>query len=161
MTQVWSDESIAIGVREISRRNFLALGSGLFLFFMVEPQSLLRAQEGSHMPSYPSDFNAYLRIGEDGRVTGFTGKIEMGQGISTSLAQLLAEELDVSVDKVDMVMGDTDLCPWDMGTFGSLSVRYFGPALRAAGAEARMVLLQMSAERLQVPVERLRYTPAW
>src|ERR1039458_2507234 len=52
-------------------------------------------------------------------------------------------------------MGDTDLCPWDMGTFGSLSIRQFGPVLRGAGAEARAVLLQMTAERLNVPVERL------
>ncbi|HKB55636.1 MAG TPA: molybdopterin cofactor-binding domain-containing protein, partial [Ramlibacter sp.] len=50
---------------------------------------------------------------------------------------------------------DTDLCPWDMGTFGSLSIRQFGPVLRGAAAEARAVLLQMAAERLQAPVERL------
>ncbi|HTR25565.1 MAG TPA: molybdopterin cofactor-binding domain-containing protein [Terriglobales bacterium] len=141
---------------DAGRRRFMALGSGLFLFFLVEPLEVLRAQESRHMPGYPTDFNAYLRIGEDGRVTGFTGKIEMGQGICTSLAQLLAEELDVSVDQVDMVMGDTDLCPWDMGTFGSLSVRAFGPVLRGAGAEARMVLLQMAAEHLNAPVERLQ-----
>ena len=141
---------------DASRRRFMVLGSGLFLFFMVEPLEVLRAQESRHMPEYPTDFNAYLRIGEDGRVTGFTGKIEMGQGISTSLAQLLAEELDVSVEQVDMVMGDTDLCPWDMGTFGSLSVRAFGPVLRSAGAEARMILLQMAAENLHAPIERLQ-----
>ena len=72
-------------------------------------------------PGLPSDFNAFLRIGEDGRVTCFTGKIEMGQGPITSLAQMLAEELDVPLDTVDMVMGDTELCPWDMGTFGSMT----------------------------------------
>ena len=55
----------------------------------------------------------------------------------TSLPQLLAEELDVPLASVDIVMGDTDLCPWDMGTFGSLSIRQFGPVLRAAAAEAR------------------------
>jgi isoquinoline 1-oxidoreductase len=54
-----------------------------------------------------------------------------------------------------MVMGDTDLCPWDMGTFGSLSIRQFGPVLRAAAAEARAVLLQMASERLQTPAEQL------
>jgi nicotinate dehydrogenase subunit B len=140
----------------VDRRTFLALGSGLFLYFLVEPSELLRAQEARHMPAYATDFNAYLRIGEDGRVTCFTGKIEMGQGICTSLAQLLAEELDVSVDQVEMVMGDTDQCPWDMGTFGSLSVRAFGPLLRGAGAEARAVLLQMAAEYLHAPAERLK-----
>ncbi len=61
----------------------------------------------------------------------------MGQGVITSLAQMLADELDVPLDSVDMVMGDTDLCPWDMGTFGSMTTRFFGPPLRAAAAEAR------------------------
>ena len=55
----------------------------------------------------------------------------------TSLPQLLAEELDVPLASVDIVMGDTDLCPWDMGTFGSLSIRQFGPVLRQAAADAR------------------------
>ena len=90
----------------------------------------------------PTDFNAFLRIGEDGRVTCFTGKIEMGQGIVTSLAQMLADELSVPLEQVDMVMGDTDLCPWDMGTFGSMTTRFFGPPLRAAAAEAQNVLLR-------------------
>ena len=85
----------------------------------------------------------------------FTGKIEMGQGVVTSLAQILAEELDVPLTSVDMVMGDTDLCPWDMGTFGSRSTRFFGPPLREAAAEARKVLIQLAAERLGVDKARL------
>ena len=139
-----------------SRRDFLA-GSGLFVFFTVEP--LAAFQEPERLPvrqGYPTDFNAYLRIGADGRVTCFVGKVELGQGAMTSLAQLLAEELDVTLEAVDMVMGDTDVCPWDMGTFGSLSIRQFGPVLRGAGAEARAVLLQMAAEHLQAPAERLQ-----
>jgi nicotinate dehydrogenase subunit B len=143
---------------DLSRRDFLALsGTGLFVFFQAEP--LEAFQEPARLPArmgYPTDFNAYMRIGDDGRVTCFVGKVELGQGSMTALAQLLAEELDVKLDSVDMVMGDTDVCPWDMGTFGSLSIRMFGPALRAAGAEARAVLLQMASEELQVPVERLQ-----
>jgi isoquinoline 1-oxidoreductase len=132
---------------DLSRRELLILpGSGLLLAFPAEAQ-----RQG-----YPSDFNAYLRIGADGRVTCFVGKVELGQGSKTALAQLLAEELDVALDSVDMVMGDTDVCPWDMGTFGSLSIRQFGPVLRGAAAEARAVLLQLAAERLQTPVEGLR-----
>jgi isoquinoline 1-oxidoreductase len=80
----------------------------------------------------------------------------MGQGIITSLAQMLAEELDVPLRSVDMVMGDTDLCPWDMGTFGSRSTKYFGPPLREAAAEARAVLLELAAEQLRLPAERLK-----
>ena len=88
-------------------------------------------------------------------MTCFTGKIEMGQGPITSLPQMLAEELDTPLDTVDIVMGDTDLCPWDMGTFGSMTTRMFGPALRAAAAEAKAVLLELAAEALKVPQAQL------
>jgi isoquinoline 1-oxidoreductase len=74
----------------------------------------------------------------------------------TALAQLLAEELDVPFDSVDMVMGDTDQCPYDMGTFGSMCIRMLGPIVRAAGAEARAVLIQMAAEQFKAPAERLQ-----
>jgi isoquinoline 1-oxidoreductase len=95
-------------------------------------------------------------VGEDGRVTCYTGKIEQGQGAMTVLPLMLAEELEVAPSTVDMVLGDTDLCPYDGGTVGSQCVRTFGPLLRAAAAEARVVLVEMAAEKLNVPVERLR-----
>jgi isoquinoline 1-oxidoreductase len=79
----------------------------------------------------------------------------MGQGVVTSLAQELADELEVSLDVIDMVMGDTDLCPWDRGTWGSQSTRFFGPALRAAGAEAKAVLIDLASEHLKIPKDRL------
>jgi isoquinoline 1-oxidoreductase len=155
------NETIAIAAdvtTGVSRREFLQLtGAGLFIFFATD--AIAAFQEPSRLPaqpSYPTDFNAYLRIGGDGRVTCLVGKVELGQGSKTVLAQLVADELDVSFDSVDMVMGDTGLCPWDMGTFGSLTVRQFGPVLRGAAAEARAVLLQMSADYLQLPsVENL------
>jgi isoquinoline 1-oxidoreductase len=102
-----------------------------------------------------TDLNAYLRIGEDGRVTVFSGKIEMGQGIHTSLAQMAAEELGVGLDVIEMVLGDTDRCPFDAGTWGSLTTRMFGPALRTAAAEARLVLVRLASEQLGVPTEQL------
>jgi len=141
----------------INRREFLKLtAGGIIVLFTLGDTSVLAQQRSSRgRPATPSDFNAYLRIGEDGRVTCFTGKIEMGQGIITSLAQMLAEELDVSLETVDMVMGDTNLCPWDRGTFGSMTTRFFGPPLRAAGAEARGVLMELAAEYLEVPKDRL------
>ena len=139
------------------RRDFFAVaGSGLFVFFGVDLDAF---QEPARLPGRqagPTDFNAYLRIGADGRVTCLVGKVELGQGAMTALAQLLAEELDVPFDSVDMVMGDTDLCPYDMGTFGSMCIRYLGPVVRAAGAEARAVLLQMAAEQFKAPAERLQ-----
>ena len=139
----------------LSRRDLLkTLGGGIIIFFCFGDNSVLEAQRRGGR-SLPDDFNAFLRIGADGRVTCFTGKIEQGQGVITSLAQMLADEVDVPLESVDMVMGDTSVCPWDMGTFGSMSTRFFGPPLRAAGAEARRVLLELAAEQLTVPQERL------
>jgi nicotinate dehydrogenase subunit B len=137
----------------LDRRRFLKIaGAGIVVFFSIGEwpvEALGQRRE------YPADFNAYLRIGEDGRVTVHSGKIEMGQGVITSLAQMAAEELGVALESIDMVMGDTQSCPWDMGTFGSMSTRFFGPALRGAAAEARAVLLELAAERLQAPREQL------
>ncbi|MDI6807561.1 MAG: molybdopterin-dependent oxidoreductase [Candidatus Eisenbacteria bacterium] len=141
-------------VSQMSRRQFLKItGGGIFLFFTIgDLTALAQQRQGFRLPT---DFNAFLKIGEDGRVSCYTGKIEMGQGVFTSLAQELADELDVSLDVVDMVMGDTDLCPWDMGTFGSMTTPYFGPALRAAGAEARQVLVEIASEQLKVSADNL------
>ncbi len=139
----------------LDRREFLKLlGGGIIISFFVDDSfGLLEAQRFQR--EYPDDFNAYLRINEDGRVTCFSGKIEMGQGVITSLAQMLAEELDVPLERVDMVLGDTDRCPWDMGTFGSRTTKYFGPSLRQAAAEAREVLLQLAAQHLKTSREQL------
>ncbi len=142
----------------VSRRDFLKIaGGGVFILMTIGDASLFAQERPGRPPAprLPNDFNAFLRIGEDGRVACFTGKIEMGQGVVTSLAQMLADELDVSLESVDMVMGETDLCPWDMGTFGSLSTRVFGPALREAAAEGRYVLLQLASEHLKKPVADL------
>jgi len=141
----------------LRRRDFLKLlGGGIVIVVSIEDGEAFFQERGrSSGTGYPADFNAYLKIGEDGRVTCYTGKIEQGQGAITSLPQMLAEELEVPVESVDMLMGDTDLCPWDAGTFGSQTIRAFGPVLRAAAAEARAVLLELAAEILQVPVDRL------
>ena len=138
----------------LKRRDFFKLiGAGIFIVFET-PYDLL-ALPAEQQRALPSDFNAYLWIAEDGSVNGYTGKIEMGQGIITSLAQELAEELDVDVSKVKIVLGDTDLCPYDGGTNGSRTTRFFGPAMRAAAAEAKGILLQLGAEHLGVPVDNL------
>jgi len=138
----------------LDRREFLKLlGGGIIVSFSMG--DLFALQERQWGRAYPEDFNAYLRIGEDGRVSCFTGKIEMGQGVVTSFAQMLAEELDIPLNIVDMVMGDTALCPWDAGTFGSRSTKYFGPPLRQAAAEARAVLIELAAEHLRTGPESL------
>jgi len=142
-----------------SRREFFKRTGGGILVFITLNDLLFGQEEAGRprggRPGLPSDFNAFLRIGGDGRVTCFTGKIEMGQGPITSLPQMLAEELETPLDSVDIVMGDTDLCPWDMGTFGSMTTRMFGPALQAAAAEAKAVLLELAAEALKVPQAQL------
>jgi isoquinoline 1-oxidoreductase len=142
----------------MTRRRFLGVsGAGIFLTFLYdELPGVARAALAAE--GTPTDFNAFLRIAADGRVTCTVGKVEMGQGVVTSLKMMLADELDVAFEATDIVMGDTALCPWDRGTWGSLSTRTFGPALRAAGAEARQVLLELAAERLHVPVDRLTVT---
>jgi isoquinoline 1-oxidoreductase len=143
----------------LDRREFLKLvGGGIVVFFTIPDSLAIQERERRRGPGQelPQDFNAFLRIGEDGRVTGFTGKVELGQGVITSLAQMLADELDVPLDSVHVVMGDTDLCPWDRGTFGSMTTRFFGPPFRAAAAEAKAVLVGLAAEKLGVAKDRLK-----
>ncbi|MGD8740341.1 MAG: molybdopterin-dependent oxidoreductase [Desulfobacterales bacterium] len=146
---------------KMNRREFLkrlgVLGGGVIIGFNTFDRLTWArmSRSGFLGAEIPTDFNAFLRIGADNRVVLYTGKIEMGQGTMTSIPQLLAEELYVNVDAVDIVMGDTDLCPWDAGTFGSLSIRYFGIFLREAAAEARGVLIQLAADHLKSPSGRL------
>ncbi|MFO1478067.1 MAG: molybdopterin cofactor-binding domain-containing protein [Verrucomicrobiota bacterium] len=141
-----------------TRREFIKrFAGGIFIFIALGDVAGAQEEGGRpwRRPGLPADFNAFLRIAEDGRITCYTGKIEMGQGPITSLPQMLAEELNAPLDAVEIVMGDTELCPWDMGTFGSMTTRFFGPALLAAAAEARTVLVELAAEKLQVPAGRL------
>lgn len=143
----------------MKRRSFVQLlGGGIFIFLRPWGVLDLFGLPADQPRSLTKDYNAFLRIAEDGTVNCYTGKIEMGQGVITSLAQMMADELNVALDKVKMVMGDTDLCPWDQGTWGSLSTRAFGPYMRAAAAEAKAVLLDMASVRLGVPVSQLEVT---
>ncbi len=145
-------------VTTMDRRDFVRLtGTGLLVMLVVKPAlGMPQARwNPARMQRPVPDFNAFVHIGADGRVTVLVGKIEMGQGVMTSLPQLAAEELNVPLSSVDVVLGDTELCPFDMGTFGSLSVRTLGPVLRGAAAEARAVLVQLASERLGAPVADL------
>lgn len=141
----------------LDRREFLKLlGGGIIVSFSLESlygwgEPAQRQRSGRE----PEDLNAYLIIGEDGTVTCLSGKIEMGQGIITSLPQMLAEELEVPLKSVNIVLGDTDLCPWDMGTFGSRSTNFYGPLLRKAAAEAREILIELAAEHLGLSKDKL------
>ena len=137
------------------RREFIKkLGSGIIIIFSLGELSFL---QGCGLTEHEEaiDFNAFLRVKEDGRVDCYTGKIEMGQGVITSLAQALAEELEVPISSVDMIMGDTDICPYDAGTWGSLTTRFADPILRAAAAEAREILIDLASKELGVAEENL------
>jgi len=120
-TEIQSHSTDESGMK---RRSFVKLVGGGILFFFMPGCSLgIPGISGDKERSLPEDYNAFLLIAEDGTISCFTGKIEMGQGIITSLAQMMADELNVPVASIKMVMGDTDLCPWDQGTWGSLSTR--------------------------------------
>jgi isoquinoline 1-oxidoreductase len=97
----------------------------------------------------------WLTVSTDGSVTAFAGKVEYGQGIRTGLAVEVADELRVPLSAVDVILADTDLVPWDMGTFGSQSTARVGVQLRKAAATARQSLLELAADRFDLPVDQL------
>ncbi len=135
-----------------SRRSFLKLmGAGMAILLVA--QDVLAQESGSGGPPTSIDtdrIGAWLHIGPEGAVTVCTGKVEVGQNIRTSLAQAVADELHLALDGIAMIMGDTDLVPFDRGTFGSLSTPAMAPQLRRAGAAAREWLLDLGAESLAV-----------
>jgi len=139
----------------MNRREFLqASGAGLVLTF-----SLPLAWDAYAQPKPDPRMqmlDTWMEIGTDGRVTVFTGKVELGTGVETALAQLVADELDVAFDRVKLVMGDTSRCPDQFATVGSLTVFRAGPQLRQAGAEARVALIEMAATRLAADASTLR-----
>ncbi len=142
---------------EVKRRDFFKLlGGGVVVYVSTRNPSELMALPLAQRREVPKDFNAFLTIYEDGRVICHVGKIEMGQGPITSLPQQIADELDVALESITMVMGDTQLCSYDAGTWGSLTTREYSHYLRAACAEARAVLIQLASEYLKIPKENLK-----
>jgi CO/xanthine dehydrogenase Mo-binding subunit len=136
-----------------SRRDFLKRSGALVVSFSV-PAELLGQAGGA--PARSQVLDAWLAIAPDGRVTVFCGKVELGTGIETALAQLVADELDVAFEQVGLVMGDTERCPDQGPTVGSLTIHRAGPAIRQVAADARRTLLGLAAERLGTPVGELR-----
>ena len=133
----------------MNRRTFLqSLGSGLAVTFTFG-DALGDVLKGDIKDS-EDQLSAWIHVGSDNIVTVFTGKAEVGQNIRTSLAQIVAEELEVNVEKIKMVMGDTSLTPYDRGTFGSRSIPYMGPQLRKAAATAREHLVELAANHWKV-----------
>ena len=136
---------------QLDRRDFLKfLGGGLLVCLAPLPEWSQESGRGWGSHELPKDLSAWIHIDADGKVKVFTGKVEVGQNIRTSLAQQVAEELRVPFDSITLVMGDTDLVPWDMGTFGSRTTPTMGPQLRTMAAAARQTLIEMAAARWHV-----------
>ncbi|MEW4568416.1 molybdopterin cofactor-binding domain-containing protein [Tautonia sp. JC769] len=136
---------------QLDRRDFLrSLGGGLVVLCLLgraEAQESRRGRTGGGgSGGEPREIGAWLQIGEDGTITAFTGKVEVGQNARTSLAQAVADELRVPVDAVAMVMGDTDRVPYDRGTFGSRTTPTMAPQLRRAASAARSILVGLAAD---------------
>ena len=98
-----------------------------------------------------AEIGAWLHIGESGDVTVYTGKVEVGQNARTSLTQAVVEELHAPVASVHMVMADTDLTPFDIGTMGSMTTPRMWPQIRQAAAAAREMLLDLAAQKWNRP----------
>ena len=135
---------------DLNRRRFLQLFSGGLAAVVVFGSTGFKERDPAELLSGNLDndqIGAWLHITEEGQIVVYTGKVEVGQNIRTSLAQGVAEELRVPMESIEMVMGDTDRTPYDRGTFGSQSTPRMAPQLRRAAAAAREMLLEQAAEK--------------
>src|SRR5260370_14505441 len=144
---------------ELARRDFFKfLGAGIAVF-AVAKDSLARQEtaptQGFHQEEIPKDITAWLHIGEDGKGTAFTGKVEIGQNIRTSLAQTVADELRVPFESVTMVTADTALTRFDFGTVGSGSMPTISPQLRRVANAARNLVVVAAANECTIAVDAL------
>ncbi len=137
------------------RELFRALGAGLAVAMVLPVDTAAQESGRGGRRTMPGEIAAWLHIGDNGEITVFTGKVEVGQNIRTSLTQAVCEELRVPTDAVQLVMGDTDRVPYDRGTFGSQTTPVMSSHLRKIAAAARKTLLELAAERLGVDVATL------
>jgi nicotinate dehydrogenase subunit B len=152
----------------LDRRQFLkAFTGGIALIVPMSnviARSLQQEQDesgrGRGSQRVPQEIGAWIHIDEKGMVSVFTGKVELGQNIRTSLAQAVAEELHVPLTTVRFVMADTDLTPFDAGTFGSRTTPTMAPQLRKAAAAARETLIALAAEQWKVEPNTVRIVDA-
>jgi nicotinate dehydrogenase subunit B len=144
----------------VSRREFVKDAGGLLIGLSLADSAVLSrvfaaaAPETFAAPS-PSRLDSWLRIDKEGIVHVFTGKPEIGMGVGTAYSQIVAEELDVPLDHIQLVMGDTASTTNQGGVGGSTSIMLGSKPLRNAAANARYLLTQMASRRLGVPVEVL------
>lgn len=136
---------------DLDRRDFLRVaGAGLLVVIALPRETGAQESGQSGRGRAEGDLAAWLHIDEHGAVTVYTGKVEIGQNIRTSLAQAVADELKVPMRAITMVMADTGLTPYDAGTFGSQSTPRMAPQLARAAATAREMLIDEAAARWSV-----------
>ena len=135
---------------EVRRREFLGILGGGLLVAAAAPSIAQESGRAAQGRTPSNELAAWLHIDEQGKVTVYSGKTEIGQNVRTSLAQAVADELRIPLDTITMVMADTDLVPFDQGTFGSQSTPRMSPQLARAAAAAREMLIDQAASRLQV-----------
>ena len=144
----------------VSRREFVKDAGGLLIGFSladsaVLPRVLAAASPETIAAPSPSRLDSWLRIDKEGLVHVFTGKPEIGMGVGTAYAQIVVEELDVPVDRVVLVMGDTASTANQGGVGGSTSIMLGSKPLRNAAANARYLLTELASRRLGVPADKL------
>jgi CO/xanthine dehydrogenase Mo-binding subunit len=144
--------------REYSRRQFGQAAAGIVLFFAMRPGVIVGQPAPARLPAdldANSRLDSWLRINPEGNIEVFTGKVELGQGNLTALAQIAAEELDVAFERVRMRPVDTTHSPDEGYTAGSASIEATGSALRYAAANTRVILLEMAAAKLGMSIDTL------
>jgi CO/xanthine dehydrogenase Mo-binding subunit len=140
----------------LTRREFLESAGALVIGFSLRGRLLevLPSHASSAAPA-ANQIDSWLVVATDGSVTVFSGKVELGTGVSTALRQIVAEELDVAFDRIAWVQGDSDRTVDQGSTVGSQTVKRGGAQLRQAAAEARAALLDLASAKLGSPVSSL------
>jgi nicotinate dehydrogenase subunit B len=133
----------------LDRRAFFRLVGGGIAVGLFLSEFPVFAQRGGG-GNTPRDIGAWLHVAEDGAITVYTGKVEIGQNARTSLTQVVAEELRVPMGRIKFVMADTQLVPFDGGTSGSGTTPRMAPQLRRVAAATRELLLDLAAEQAKV-----------
>src|SRR3954468_15565180 len=136
-----------------TRRRFTAGLGALVVSFSLDPNLALSQERLPGSLQNNRKLDGWLRINPDGSATVFTGKVELGQGILTALAQIAAEELDLPLARVSVISGDTGRTPNEGMTAGSQSVENSGTALRLAAAEVRAMLIELAAPKLAMSAD--------
>jgi nicotinate dehydrogenase subunit B len=149
--------TIANTTLALNRRDLIA-GAGTLTVWLALPGAKAQAAvatQASRLSLKPDQLATYISINQDGSAVGWVGKVDMGQGTEIGWIKMIAEELDLPPERVSMVQGHTDLTTDQGGASGSTGIWKAGAAMRNAAAEARRVLVEMAAENLGVPAERL------